>query len=520
MSTAQNSSSNRTSPEEALSDPISTSLEKNELIIRDIFKNCYDIVFRRIQIFGQIHVLLVYLDGLVDTKALDNILLKPWMLETPRPGLGELNSVDLMLEQQLVSIAKTKTTETMGDIVQSILSSNVVILSDGVNHAVIAELKGFEQRAVEEPSGETTIRGPREGFTENITVNTSLVRRKIHSPKLKMESMTVGNLSKTTIVIAYIEGIAKDSIIEEVRKRISQIQIDTVLGGNFIEEFIEDHPFTLFPQVQNTERPDIVASSLAERKVAVFIDGTPFVLIVPCTLWNAFQSADDYYERFIYATLIRWLRMLLIIISLFLPSIYVAITTFHPQLLPANFLLSITSAREGVPFPAVIEAFLMEFLFEGLREAGIRMPRPTGSAVSIVGALVIGQAAVQAGIVSAPMVIVVSLTGIASLITPRFSMGTAFRVLRFPMLIFSGMFGLYGVTMASLFLLIHLTNLESFGVPYLSPIAPLTRTELKDVLIRAPRWNMHTIPLSGSTRNKLRIPKGQKPSGDHGDEAK
>ncbi|MFE5319044.1 spore germination protein [Paenibacillus sp. NPDC056579] len=499
---------------------MSDSLEKNELILKNKFQSCYDIVFRKVLIFGHIHVLLVYLDGLVDTRALDTVLLKPWMLEAPRPGLEEISSVDLMLEQQLVSIAKTKTTETMSDVVQSILSANVVILSDGVSNAVIAELKGFEQRAVEEPASETTIRGPREAFTENINVNTSLVRRKIQSTALKMESITVGSLSKTTIVIAYIEGIAKDSIIEEVRKRIRHIQMDTVLDGNFIEEFIEDHPFTLFPQMQSTERPDIVASSLAERRVAVFADGTPFVLILPCSFWSAFQSADDFYERFIYATLIRWLRMLLVITSLFLPSMYVAITTFHSQLLPTNFLLSITSAREGVPFPAVIEAFMMEFLFEGLREAGIRMPRPTGPAVSIVGALVIGQAAVQAGIVSAPMVIVVSLTGIASLITPRYSMGMAFRMLRFPMLIISGMFGLYGITMATIFLLIHLTNLESFGVPYLSPIAPLAKTELKDVLIRAPRWSMHTIPSSGSARNRLRIPKGQQPGGNQGDEAR
>ncbi|SFI42347.1 spore germination protein KA [Paenibacillus sp. UNC496MF] len=519
MTTTQNISSSGILLDDALHAPISKSLDKNELMLRNLFQGCYDIVFRRIQIFGQINTLLVYLDGLVDTKALDNILLKPWMLETPRPGWGELYSVDLILEQQLVSIAKTKTAVTIDDIVQSILSANVVILTDGLNHAVSAELKGFEQRAVEEPANEMTIRGPREGFTENINVNTSLVRRKIQSTKLKMESMTVGNLSKTTIVIAYIEGLAKDSIVKEVRKRVRQIQIDTVLGGNFIEEFIEDHPFTLFPQVQNTERPDIVASCLAERKVAIFIDGSPFTLIVPCSLWSVFQSADDYYERFLYATLIRWLRMLLIVTSLFLPSIYVAITTFHPQLLPTNFLLSITSAREGIPFPAVIEAFMMEFLFEGLREAGIRLPRPTGSAVSIVGALVIGQAAVQAGIVSAPTVIVVSLTGIASLMSPRYSMGVPFRMLRFPMLLFSGMFGLYGVTMASIFILIHLTNLESFGVPYLSPIAPLSRTELKDVLIRAPRWYMHTLPLSGSAQNHLRFPKGQKPGGNQGDEA-
>ncbi|WP_328803978.1 spore germination protein [Paenibacillus glycinis] len=519
MSAAQHASSGDTSPEQTIHDPISESLAENERLIGGYFAHCYDIVFRRAHIFGQVPVLVVYLDGLVDTKALDAVLLKPWMLEAPRPGLDELNAADLMLEQRLVSIAKTNTTGTMDDVVKSILSGNVAILSDGSAQAVTAELNGFEQRAVEEPASETTVRGPKEGFTESLNANTGMLRRKLRSPKLKMESMSVGNLSKTTIVIAYIEGIVQASVLEEVRGRISQIKIDTVLDGAFVEEFIEDHPFTFFPQVQNTERPDIVASCLAERKVAVFVDGTPFVLIVPCTFWNAFQSADDYYERFLYATVIRWLRMILITTSLYLPSIYVAISTFHPQLLPTNFLISITSAREGVPFPAVIEALLIEFLFEGLREAGLRMPRPNGSAISIVGALVIGQAAVQAGIISAPIVIVVSLTGIASLITPRYSMGMAFRLLRFPMLVCSGMFGLYGVTMASLFLLIHLTNLESFGVPYLSPIAPLTRSELKDVLIRAPWWKMHTLPLSGSAKRHVRIPNGQRPGGSQGDEA-
>ncbi|NIK68672.1 spore germination protein [Paenibacillus sp. BK720] len=497
---------------------LNESLEINEQTLKGIFSNCYDIVFRRIQIFGQINALLIYMDGLVDTIALDQILLKPWMLGFPSIKLNDTDKVDAILEQQLVAVSKTATARNIDTIVQGILTANVVILAERAANAIIADLKGFEHRAVEEPSNEITLRGPREGFTENLNINTSMVRRKLQSPKLKMESVTLGSLSRTTVVIGYLEGIANQSVVEKVRKRIGEIQIDTVLGGNFIEEFIEDHPFTFFPQIQNTERPDIVAAYLAERKVAIFVDGSPFVLIAPCTLWNAFQSADDYYERFLYATMIRWLRMILIIGSLFMPSMYVAITTFHPQLLPANFLLSITSAREGVPFPAVIEAFLMEFLFEGLREAGIRLPRPTGSAISIVGALVIGQAAVEAGIVSAPMVIVVSITGIASLITPRYSMGIAFRMLRFPMLLFSGMFGLYGITMATLLLHIHLTNLESFGVPYLSPISPLSKEELKDVLIRAPRWSMHSLPLSGSKRHKRRFPRGQKP-GTQGDDA-
>lgn len=489
--------------------PLSRSLLQNEQLLRDKFKDCYDIVFRRVRVHGEIQALLVYIDGLVDTTALDNVLLKPWMFEPASIANTHDDSVtttDTLFEQQLVSIAKTQAVDTASDLEQGILSGNVAIITESSNQAILADLKDFEQRSVEEPSNEVTVQGPREGFTENISVNTSLVRRKIQSANLKMESLTVGSLSKTTIVLAYIDGIAKSSVVEAVRNRINQIQIDTVLGGNIIEEFIEDHSFTLFPQIQKTERPDIVAASLAERKVAVFVDGTPFALIAPTTLWSAFQSADDYYERFLYASFIRWLRILLILTSLYLPSIYVAITTFHPQLIPTNLLLSIASAREGVPFPAVIEALLMEFLFEGLREAGIRMPRPTGSAISIVGAIVIGQAAVQAGIVSAPMVIVVSITGIASLITPRYSTGIAFRMLRFPMLICSGMFGLYGITMASLFLLIHLTNLESFGVPFLSPIAPMDRTQLKDVLYRAPWWSMRTLPLSGSYRPKLRAP--------------
>ncbi|AZN43699.1 spore germination protein [Paenibacillus albus] len=459
-----------------------------------MFKDSYDIIFRNVQMFGEIKALLVYVDGLVDTKTLDNVLLRSWMFgESAHKQDKRSITFDNILEQ-LFPIASIQTAESIEDIEKDILSGCAALVIDGYDRTVIADLRGFEHRTVEEPSTEVTVQGPREGFTESLNVNTALVRRKIQSKDLKMESITVGSLSRTTIVIAYIHGVANESVVEEVRNRMRQIQIDTVLSGNVVEEFIEDQPFTVFPQVQKSERPDIVAASLAERKVAIFIDGTPLVLIVPCTLWTAFQSADDYYERFIYASFTRWLRMLLILISLYLPSFYVAITTFHPQLIPTNLLLSIAAAREGVPFPAVIEALLMEFLFEGLREAGIRMPRQTGSAISIVGAIVIGQAAVQAGIVSAPMVIVVSVTGIASLITPRYNMGIAFRMLRFPMLVCSGFFGLYGITMATLFLLIHLTNLESFGVPYLSPVAPTERSKLRDIFIRAPWWAMRTQP--------------------------
>jgi hypothetical protein len=288
------------------------------------------------------------------------------------------------------------------------------------------------------------------------------------------------------------------------------------LGSGYIEEFIEDAPFSPFPQIQNTERPDVVCASLAEGKIAIVVDNTPFVLIVPMTFWTGLQAAEDYYERFLYTTFIRWVRFALLNIALFFPSLYVAITTFHPQLLPTNLIISVAAAREGIPFPAVVEAIIMEFMFEALREAGIRLPKPVGSAVSIVGALVIGQAAVQAGIISAPMVIVVAATGIASFGIPRYNLGIAYRMLRFPILILAGMLGIFGVIVGAISILIHLVTLRSFGVPYLSPLAPRGNGSLKDVLVRAPRWSMNERPTFIKGKDNERIPENQKPGTERG----
>ncbi len=279
-------------------------------------------------------------------------------------------------------------------------------------------------------------------------------------------------------------------------------------GG--IEEFIEDNAFSIFPQIHKTERPDVVVSSLLEGKVAILEDGMPFALIAPITFWTSFQAAEDYYERFLYSTFIRLLRISLFILAGLLPSIFVAVTTFHPQLLPTNLLVSIAAAREGIPFPAVVETLLMEIVFEALREAGLHLPKPTGAAISIVGALVIGEAAVSAGIVSAPVVIVVGLTGISSFAIPRYNFAIAFRMLRFPILLLSGSLGLFGTVFGIVVILIHLVNLRSFGVPYFAPVAPQILGNLKDVLIRAPKWSLYSRPRC-CRKDKKRIPKGQRP---------
>ncbi|MGG2093629.1 spore germination protein [Bacillus sp. S13(2024)] len=490
----------------------------NEKVLKQVFENCSDIFFRPIFVNSQTKILLVYIDGLADTKVVDQVVLKPMMYEGMPNGLKSVDSIGEIIQDRLIAVSQVKTVSKVREVIEGVMKANIVVLTDGENQAIVADLKGFEKRSIEEPAAEISVRGPRDGFTETLRVNTSLLRRRIRSPRLKMEPFSIGELSQTDVVIAYIEGIAPDSVLEEVRQRVQRIQIDGVLESAFIEEFIEDQPFSPFPQIQNTERPDAVCASLLEGKVAILVDNTPFVLIVPMTFWTGLQAAEDYYERSIYTTFIRWIRFVLINMSLFLPSLYVAITTFHPKLIPTNLLISIAAAREGIPFPAVVEALMMEFLFEGLREAGVRLPKPIGSAVSIVGALVIGQAAVQAGIISAPLVIVVATTGIASFAFPRYNLGTAYRMLRFPMLLLAGMLGLYGVAISTIAIMIHLTNIRSFGIPYLSPVAPQIPRDLKDVLIRTPRWNMTHRPKLVSGEEKMRFPDGQQPGSKRGGE--
>ncbi|WP_060861189.1 spore germination protein [Paenibacillus riograndensis] len=488
----------------------STDLATNEQTLREIFQDCSDIVFRTFNVDPR--VLVVYIDGLTDTQTLEKVVLQPILSDKNTEGVNHACTQGEIIEQQLVAIAKVQTVSALHEVTDGILKANIAIMVEGEKQVLLAGLKKSEKRGIEEPEAEVSVRGPRDGFTETLRTNTSLIRRRIRSVELKMESVTVGQFSQTEVVIAYIHGIASTTVLEEVRNRIRQIEIDGVMESDFIEEFIEDVPWSPFPQIQNTERPDVVSAGLLEGKIAIMVDNTPFVLIVPMNFWTGLQAAEDYYERSIYNTFIRLIRYSLVNMSLLLPSLYVALSTFHQQLIPTNLLISIADSREGVPFPTFVETLLMEFMFEGLREAGIRLPKAIGSAVSIVGALVIGQAAVQAGIVSAPVVIVVAVTGISSFAIPRYNFGTAYRMLRFPMLILAGVLGLYGVICGLFIMIIHLLGLNSFGVPYMSPVAPQALRGLKDVFVRAPRWSMNVRPAYLSGANRRRIPKGQQPN--------
>ncbi|NIK71630.1 spore germination protein [Paenibacillus sp. BK720] len=499
------------SPEDVGREELSSALEQNETIFRDIFKNCSDIVFRKARYAGQ-DSLVVYLACLVDEQVIDDHILKPLFesgneQETEPAALGAA-----ALSESIISAGATKLSSQVKEIVRQVLDGYAAVLTDSDGQALLVKANGVKHRSLEEPSSEQVIRGPRDGFIENIATNLGLIRGRLKSARLKTESVVIGDLTQTQVVITYVAGIAEDSLIEEVRDRVSRIQIDGVLDSGYIEEFIEDLPYSPFPQVHSTERPDVVVAELLEGKIAILVDNTPFVLIVPMTFWTGLQASEDYYTRWPIATFVRWIRFLFIFIAIFAPSLYVAITTFHQEMIPTNLVLSIASSREAAPFPAMFEALSMEVVFEALREAGIRLPKQIGQAISIVGALVIGQAAVEAGIISAPVVIIVSITGIATFAIPRYNFASGIRLLRFPLLFLAGTLGLYGIVLGFLCIVLHVASLRSFGVPYLTPLGPITTTNLKDILIRSPIWSRRFRPQATGGSNPVREPAGQKPS--------
>jgi len=474
---------------------LTTDLEQNEMVLKHIFENSSDLVYRKVRMEGQLRWTIIYFATLVEEKVVNEHILEPLLSGVNKyewPS-RELDSLDV----PLITVGKTMVSAKVNDIVLKLLNGYAAILMAGNHYALIAEVMGTTKRALEEPASEPIIRGPKDGFIENIGTNIGLIRSRLKTPKLKMEAMTIGELSQTYVVITYIAGIVTESVLEEVRTKLSQIQTEAILESGYIEEFIEDHSFSPFPQVHSTERPDVVVAGLLEGKVAILTDTTPFALLAPMTFWSGLQASEDYYLRKPIATFIRWIRILFIIFAVFAPPLYVAITTFHQEMIPTNLVLSIASSREEVPFPAVIEALFTEVVFEALREAGIRLPKQLGSAISIIGALVIGQSAVAAGIISAPVVIIVSITGIAAFTIPRYSFANGIRLLRFPMLILAGTLGLYGIVLGFLGIVIHVTALRSFGVPYFSPILPLSLKGFKSILFRQAK-----IPKPSSNNGK------------------
>lgn len=490
-----------------------TSLDENIEMLKKVLGDNADLVTRNFTL-GRTEIIpavIFYFDNMVDAKHIDFNIMQPLLTDSYASGLKSgTEIVKEIFSGNLITRAEIKKSKDMKELMAGILAGEVVLLIEGVDAAQLISSKGYDYRAVSESDVEPVVSGPRDAFIEVLSVNLGLIRRIIHSANLVFEYLKVGRVTQTTVCIGYIKGICSPKLVEEVRSRISKVDVDGIFGSTYIEEFINDEPFAVFPQIRKTERPDAASSALLEGRVVVIVDNTPVALIMPGEFFSLIQSSEDYYNGYAFSTLIRVLRYFSYAIGLTLPAFYIAVTNFHQELIPTKLLLSIISARTGVPLPNFAEAVLMEATFEMLREAGVRLPRPIGQAVSIVGALVIGQSAVQAAVVSPLMVIVVSLTAIATFTIPQYNISHPIRILRFPLMILAAILGLYGLMLGLLALLLHLCSIRSFGTPYLTPLAPFKAKDLKDTVVRAPYWTFTGRPRS-KIQNRKSMSSGEIP---------
>lgn len=490
-----------------LNNTLFKKLKQNKKFIMDRLGNSEDIIVREFKIGPnpKTSVAVFYTDGLTDTVSVQKFIMESLLFEYKEEDIHE--EAPPLLEQLknlVLTVGELKEISDPEDLLVSLLSGNVILLLDGHTVGFDIGLKEWDNRGVTETSSESVVRGPKESFSEDIRTNTALIRRRIKDPDLWMETREIGRVTKTSVALMYIDGIVDETLVKEVRSRLDKIDIDGILESSYIEELIQDEALTPFPTLYNTERPDVVAAGLLEGRIAILVDGTPFTLLAPALFVQMFQAAEDYYGRSGISSALRLLRYFCFMIAFLAPSFYLAITTFHQEMIPTELLFSLVAQRERIPFPAVFEVLLMEFAFEILREASLRMPKAIGSAISIVGTLVIGQAAVEAGLVSASLIIVVSTTAIASFVFPANDLSIATRLLRFPLIILAANFGLVGILFGIITLIIHLCSLRSFGVPYMSSMAPYIEENQKDTFIRLPYWFMRTRPKLIGRKNLIR----------------
>ena len=479
--------------------PISTEMNVNQSRLEEIFGDCADLKYSSWNYGPDMsrRALSVYFDTLIQIKTVNYMKKTLQDLVTYEVGPGTEVTTEALaefFEEHGVSSESASLLCDFDIAVLNILEGNLVIFYDGWDKALTFETMGLETRQITEPVNESVVQGPRDSTVENLKKNIGLLRLRLKSTKFKLEIKTGGGETRTTVVYGYLEGVVDQQLLAEFKKRIVKIEDTEILETSYVEGLIQDSTYSPFPQFRYTERPDVAVASLLAGKIVVLVQGTGSMLICPGLFVELFQSSEDYYHRPVYSTLIRWLRVCAFFIALTLPSIYIALTTFHSEMIPTVLLLTILDTREGIPFPAFLEAFIMEFFFELLREAGIRLPRPVGSAVSIVGALVIGEAAINAGLTSPIMVVVVSLTGIASFSMPQYNMAIALRILRFPLMLLSALMGGFGLMAGILGILWHLSTLRSLRQPYLEPIQPLHSRALLDVIVRLPVGQTNRSP--------------------------
>jgi spore germination protein KA len=473
---------------------ISTDITLNMNYIKAKFNSPTnkDIVFREFLIAGKHKAFITYLDGMVDKNIINNFILRPLLNEEKFKDMKEGCQLDYIL-QSVLETNQNRNITSPSEAIFEILSGNTLLYADGCNYYITNETKGFPARGVEKPVVEGVIQGAQEAFNETLRTNVTLVRKIIKNPNLTTEFIRLGEKSQLLCAIMYIDGLTNPAIIDEVKRRINSIDIDYSQGDGMLEQLIEDNTYSIIPTVLTTERPDRTAAHLIEGRVAILVEGSPFSKIVPVTLYTLLHSTEDANMRWPFGTFLRFIRLLGIFFATLLPALYVAMTNFHQEMIPTDLLIAIAKAKENVPFPTIVEVLLMEVSFELIREAGIRIPGVIGNTLGIIGALILGQAAVQANIVSPVLIIVVAITGLGNFAVPNVSLALGVRLLRFAFIIMGALLGFYGLTTVFMIVGMYLVSQKSFGVPFVAPVAPKT-TRSGDLIARQPVWNQEKRP--------------------------
>jgi spore germination protein KA len=458
---------------------IVSDLLENMVIIQSKMKGSSDFNVRELEI-GGVRVNVFLNEGMINIQTVNRSMVE--MVQHFSEG-ATAEDIYTFIETKMLFSHEVKDLYTFDELFKMMMSGFMIILIDGIDHAIALAAQGFAYRSISEPSSEINVKGSREGFTEPIKINMSLIRRRIKSDALRFEMLKLGEDSQTDICLAYMEDIVSKKLLQQIRYKLSHIRSKIVLDSGYVQPFLESVRGSLFSDVGYTERPDTVCAKIYEGRVAVLVDGTPFVLIVPYLFSENFQSIDDYNQKAYYGSFVRILKYLAFIITILLPGAYVAVGTYHPELFPPSLLFNIVSSQETTPFPMMVEALFIHFVYEIMREAGLRLPRPIGFAISIVGSLVIGDAAVTAGLIGSPMVMVVALTAISSFVVPSLQEPAA--ILKFAFILIGGTTGLYGIALGSAVVMVNACSLTAFGVPFLSPITPFSAYPMRDTFVRA-----------------------------------
>ena len=483
---------------------LNRDLMENMVKVRALSQNSTDLLERQIEVSG-VPVAILMCEGMVNRQLFTQILVRPLTELSLENADGE--AVARWVSRETVLSGDQKEFFTYDELFSFLMAGFVVLLIDGVDRGIACGMQGYSFRSVSEPSTEMNITGSREGFVEPIRVNQTMIRRRLRSPSLKFEMYPIGEKSRTDICLVYLTDTADPRMVEEVKRRLGKLSSDILLSQGYLRPYLEGQPLSPFSSVGTTERPDTLCAKINEGRIGILVDGTPFALVVPYLFEEHFQSMDDYSYRPYYGSFIRLLKYFAFLLSIFLPGGYVAITSFSPEMLPDSLLFNIAASEQQTPFSMMTEALVIHLIYEIMREAGLRLPRPVGHAVSIIGALVIGDAAVKAGIIGSSMVMVVALTALSSFVVP--SLYEPAAILKFVFILVGGTWGLFGISVGFVLLLTNLCTLESLGVPVMAPLSPCAPADLRDGLWRTGwkklgsfRLRIQDLPGSGWKQQK------------------